>query len=70
MKSSEGQRRRLFLLELAQGLIVRVPDTNVAGADTFGNEDGITAPGQPPQAQQAVGVVKRRICCLCSRQVD
>ena len=48
----------------------RVPDTKFAGVDTFGNDDGTTAPGQSPQAQQAVGVVKRRICCLCPCQVD
>ena len=48
VKSSEGQRRRrLFLLELAHGANhatspATVPDTNCAGVDTFGNEDGTT----------------------------
>ncbi|XP_041378848.1 uncharacterized protein LOC121391213 [Gigantopelta aegis] len=31
---------------------------------------GVVAPGQPQQAQQAVGVAKRRRCCLCPCQVD
>ena len=74
--SSEGQRRRLFLLELVQGLIM--PQVRrwslipiLQALIRLGMKMvGVVAPDQPQQGQQAVGVAKRRICCLCPRQVD
>ena len=74
--SSEGQRRCLFLLELVQGLIM--PHVRrwslipiLQALIRLGMKMvGVVAPDQPQQGQQAVGVAKRRICCLCPRQVD
>jgi len=76
-KSSEGRRRRrLFLLELAQGLIMpqvrrrSLIPTLQAPIRLAMKMVGVEAPGQPQRAQQAVGVAKRRRCCLCPRHVD
>ena len=75
VKSFEG-RRRLFLLELAHGLIMpQVRRRSLlpilqALIRLAMKMVGVVAPGQPQQAQQGVGVAKRRICCLCPRQVD
>ena len=75
VKSFEG-RRRLFLLELAHGLIMpQVRRRSLlpilqALIRLAMKMVGVVAPGQPQQAQQGVGVAKSKICCLCPRQVD
>ena len=73
MKSSEGQRRRLFLLELAQGLIM----PQVRRQSLIPIVQALIRLAMTMVLQLLVSHrrlnrqwVKRRICCLCPRQVD